>query len=98
LYVVECWPTKRQHVQQISIAEIHMLCWIYSHTRRGRVRNDEILNRLAVALIKENFIQHILRWFGHVQRRLSKAPVWQCIVGVDTERGSKMRLKMMKYT
>jgi hypothetical protein len=25
LYRVECWPTKTQHVQQLSVAEIHML-------------------------------------------------------------------------
>jgi hypothetical protein len=25
LYGVECWPTKRQHVQQLSIAEMCML-------------------------------------------------------------------------
>ena len=25
LYGVECWPTKRRHVQQLSVAEIRML-------------------------------------------------------------------------
>ena len=34
LYGAECWPTKRRHVQQISVAEMHMLRWIYGHTRR----------------------------------------------------------------
>jgi hypothetical protein len=28
LYRAECWPTKRQHVQQLSIAEMRMLRWI----------------------------------------------------------------------
>jgi hypothetical protein len=37
LYGAECWPTRSQHVQQISIEEMHTLCWIYGHTRRDRV-------------------------------------------------------------
>ena len=30
-----------------------MLRWIYGHTRRDRVRNDDIRDRLGVAPIKE---------------------------------------------
>jgi hypothetical protein len=37
LYGVECWPTKRRHVQQLSVAEMHMLRWICGHTRRDQV-------------------------------------------------------------
>ena len=74
LYGVECWPTKR-HVQQISVAEIRMLRWICGHTRRDRVRNDGIRDRLGVAPIEEKLVQHRLRWFGHVQRRPLEAPV-----------------------
>jgi len=42
LYGAECWPTKRRHVQQLSVAEMHMSCWICGHTRRDRIRNDDI--------------------------------------------------------
>ena len=52
-----------------------MLRWIYGHTRRDRVRNDDIRDRLGVALIEEKLVQHRLRWFGHVQRRPPEAPV-----------------------
>ncbi|RCV17714.1 hypothetical protein SETIT_3G241500v2 [Setaria italica] len=75
LYDAECWPTKRQQVQQISVAEMRMLRWICDHTRRDRVRNEDIRDRLEVAPIEEKLIQHRLRWFGHVQRRPSEAPV-----------------------
>ena len=75
LYGAECWPTKRRHVQQISVAEMRMLRWIYGHTRRDRVRNDDIRDRLGVAPIEEKLVQHRLRWFGHVQRRPLDAPV-----------------------
>ena len=34
LYGAECWPTKRRHIQQLSVAEMRMLRWICGHTRR----------------------------------------------------------------
>ena len=61
LYGAECWPTKRQHVQQISVAEMRMLRWICSHIRRDRVQNDDICDRLGVAQIEEKLVQHRLR-------------------------------------
>jgi hypothetical protein len=45
-----------------------MLQWICGHTRRDRVRSDDIRERLGVALVKEKFVQHRLRWFVHIQR------------------------------
>ncbi|PVH64663.1 hypothetical protein PAHAL_2G327100 [Panicum hallii] len=68
LYGAECWPTK-------SVAEMRMLRWFCGHTRRNRVRNEEIRDRIGVAPIEEKLIQHRLRWFGHVQRRPPEAPV-----------------------
>jgi hypothetical protein len=52
-----------------------MLRWCCGHTRRDRVRNDDIRDRVGVAPIEEKLIQHRLRWFGHVQRRPPEAPV-----------------------
>ena len=75
LYGAECWPTKRRHVQQLSVAEMRMLRWSYGHTRRDRVRNEDIRDRVGVAPIEEKLIQHRLRWFGHVQWRPLEAPV-----------------------
>jgi hypothetical protein len=74
LYGAECWPTKRRHVQQLSVAEMRMLRWCCGHTRRDRVRNDDIRDKVGVT-IEEKLIQHRLRWFGHVQRRPPEAPV-----------------------
>jgi hypothetical protein len=36
LYGAECWPTKRRHVQQLSVAEMRMLHWICGHTRKDK--------------------------------------------------------------
>ncbi|KAG2619085.1 hypothetical protein PVAP13_3NG140789 [Panicum virgatum] len=52
-----------------------MLQWCCGHTRRGRVRNEVIRDRVRVTPIEEKLTQHWLRWFGHVQRRPLVAPV-----------------------
>ena len=84
LYGAECWPTKRRHAQQISVAEMRMLRWICGHTRSDRVRNDDIRDRLGVAPIEEKLVQQQLRWFGHVQRRPPEAPVRSGILSHDS--------------
>ena len=61
LYGAECWPTKRQHVQQLSVAEMRMLRWFVGHIRRDRVRNEDIRDRVGVAPIVEKLIQQRLR-------------------------------------
>jgi hypothetical protein len=88
LYGAECWPTKRRHVQQLSVAEMHMLRWICGHTRRDRARNDDIRERLVVAPVEEKLVQHRLRWFGHMQRRPVEAPICN---GVIRRTGNKKR-------
>jgi hypothetical protein len=46
-----------------------MLRWICGHTRKDRIRNDDIRDKLGVAPIQEKLVQYRLRWFGHIQRR-----------------------------
>ena len=59
LYGTECWPTKRRHVQQLSVAEMRMLRWFCG----DRVRNEVIRDRVGVAPIEKKLTQHRLRWF-----------------------------------
>jgi hypothetical protein len=75
MYGAECWATKGQHIQKMSVPEMRMLCWICGHTRKYQIRNDDIRNKLGVASIQEKLVQHNLRWFGHIQRRPPEAPV-----------------------
>jgi hypothetical protein len=77
LYGAECWPTKRRHIQQLSVAEMRMLRWICGHTRGDRVRNDDIRERLGVAPVEEKLVQHRLRWFG---RRPEEAPIHNGVI------------------
>ena len=55
-------------MHQLDLAEMHMLRWMCGHTRKDRVRNDDIQDRDGVAPIEEKLVQHRLRWFGHIQR------------------------------
>jgi hypothetical protein len=80
LYGVECWPTKRRHVQQLCVAEMCMLQWICGHTRRDRVRNDDIRERLGVTSVEEKLVEYRLRWFGHMQRRPAEAPIGNGVI------------------
>jgi hypothetical protein len=59
---------------------MRMLQWIYSHTRKDRVRNDDIRERLGVAPVEEKFVQHRLRWFGHIQWIPAEAPIRNGII------------------
>jgi hypothetical protein len=60
MYGAEYWATKGQHILKMSVAEIRMLRWICGHTRKDRIRNDDIRDKLGVALIQEKLIQHRL--------------------------------------
>jgi hypothetical protein len=55
LYGAKCWP--KEHVKQRSLVEMHMLCSICGHTRRDRVWNYDVHDKLGVAPIKEKFVQ-----------------------------------------
>jgi hypothetical protein len=54
---------------------MQMLHWICGHTRKDRIRNDDIRDKLGVAPIQEKLFHHRLRWFGHIQRRHPETPV-----------------------
>jgi hypothetical protein len=75
LYGAEYWYTKRHHVQQLSVAEMHMLRWICGHTRGDRVRNNDIHERLVTILVEDKLVQHCLRWFEYIQQRPQETSV-----------------------
>jgi hypothetical protein len=66
--------------------EQNVLGWLINR-KRGRgnkdYANNTIRDRLGVAPIEEKFVQHRLRWFGHVQRRPSEAPVHRGVLSQD---------------
>ncbi|KAK4357900.1 hypothetical protein RND71_023510 [Anisodus tanguticus] len=77
LYGAECWPVKTLHIQKMKVAEMRMVRWMCWHTRRDKIKNDDIRDMVGVASVEDKMREARLRWFGHVQRR-HKCPVRRC--------------------
>ncbi|KAL6516422.1 hypothetical protein OROGR_019727 [Orobanche gracilis] len=75
LYGTECWAVKQCHVQKMNVAEMRMLRWMCGHTKKDRLRNEVIREKVRVASIEDKMMENRLRWFGHVRRRHVDAPV-----------------------
>ncbi|KAL6568984.1 hypothetical protein OROGR_000709 [Orobanche gracilis] len=75
LYDTECWAIKQCHVQKMNVAEMRMLRWMCGHTKKDRLRNEVIKEKVRIASIEDKMMENRLRWFGHVRRRPVDAPV-----------------------
>lgn len=91
LYGTKCWLVKNSHVQKIKIAEMRMLTWMYRHTRRDKIKNEDIGDKVGMASVMDKMREARLRWFGHMKRRSVDAPVKKCgrltMAGIRRERG-----------
>ncbi|KAL6543338.1 hypothetical protein OROHE_010858 [Orobanche hederae] len=70
LYGTECWAVKQCHVQKMNVAEMRMLRWMCGHTKKDRIKNEVIREKIRIASIEDKMMENRLRWFGHVRRRL----------------------------
>ncbi|KAF3652458.1 putative midasin-like isoform X7 [Capsicum annuum] len=78
LYGAKCWPVKNSHIQKLKVAEVRMLRWMCGLNRGDRVRNETIREKVGVASVEDKMREVRLRWFGHVIRRGTNAPVRRC--------------------
>ncbi|KAF3657114.1 DNA mismatch repair protein MSH5 [Capsicum annuum] len=78
LYGAECWPTKKAHIQKMKVAEMRMLRWMCGCTRKDRIRNEVIQDKVGVALVEVKMWKARSRWFGHMTRRGMDALVQRC--------------------
>jgi len=78
IYGTEGWPIKKAQVQRMMVAEMRMIRWMCGYTRRDKVRNEVIRDKVGVAPIEHKMRKTRLRWFGHVKRRSEEAPVRRC--------------------
>jgi hypothetical protein len=58
IYGAECWPTKGQHIRQMSVKEMRMLRWMCGHKKKDQIRNEVIRDRVGVALSEEKLVLH----------------------------------------
>ncbi|KAM2624012.1 hypothetical protein TB1_031028 [Malus domestica] len=85
LYGTKCWAVKHQHVHKMGVAEMRMLRWMCGHTRKDKIRNEDIRGKVGVAEIEGKMRENRLRWFGHVQRRPTDAPIRRCDYGTEVQ-------------
>ncbi|XP_070035032.1 uncharacterized protein [Nicotiana tomentosiformis] len=62
----------------MKVAEMRMLRWMCEHTTLDRIINEVIRDKVGVTPIKDKMREARLRWFGHVRRRSTDAPVRRC--------------------
>lgn len=50
----------RHHAEKMSVLETYMFHWMYSNSKRDRVRNEDIFSMIGMVLIegkiRENFL------------------------------------------
>ncbi|CAN6543029.1 unnamed protein product [Malus baccata var. baccata] len=61
LYGTECWAVKHQHVHKMGVAEMRMLRWMCGHTRKDKIRNEDIRGKVGVAEIEGKMRENRLR-------------------------------------
>ncbi|KAF3622311.1 hypothetical protein FXO37_32397 [Capsicum annuum] len=61
----------------MKVAEMRMLQWMCGCTRKDRIRNEVIRDKMGVTSVEAKMRETRLRWFGHVMRR-SMNPVRRC--------------------
>ncbi|KAM2015416.1 hypothetical protein COP2_047002 [Malus domestica] len=100
LYGTECWAVKHQHIHKIGVVEMRMLRWMCGHTRKDKIRNEDIRGKVGVAEIEGKMRENRLRWFGHVQRRPTDAPIRRCNYGTEVQgrRGRRRPRKTLEET
>lgn len=62
----------------MNAAEIRMLVWMCRHTRKDKIRNEDLLGKMGVASVVDKIREAILRLFGHMKRRNAYASVRRC--------------------
>ncbi|XP_070045879.1 uncharacterized protein [Nicotiana tomentosiformis] len=74
----ECWPVKNSHVQEMKVAEMRILRWMYRYTRLEKIRNEVIRDNVGVSPLEDKMGKARLRWFENVKRRDMYASMRRC--------------------
>ena len=67
IYGSEAWTTREKEMDTLLVFEMKCLRTILGATRRDRLRNDDIRQRLGLMMnIRHAVVSQHLRWFGHI--------------------------------
>ncbi|XP_047267470.1 uncharacterized protein LOC107869169 [Capsicum annuum] len=61
LYGVECWYVRKTHIQKMKVTEMRMLQQMYGCTRKDRIRNEVIRDKVEVASVEAKMREARLR-------------------------------------
>ena len=67
-YGAECWTTTTVTRSRIQAAEMKPLRTMIGKSRRDRIRNEHIRERIGVSSIRNKIEKTQLRWLGHLER------------------------------
>ena len=70
----KCWLVKKFFEHKMKVTEMRMLSWMCRNTLMDQIRNQELRDKLRVALISAKMHENRLRWLGHVWRKTFDAP------------------------
>jgi len=62
----------------MKVADMMMLRWMCGHTRKDKIRNEVIRDKVGVASVEEKLQESRLRRFEHVKRIYIDTPVRRC--------------------
>lgn len=57
---------------------MRMMRWMCEHTRKDKIRNKGIRDKMVVVFVEDKIRKMRLRWFEHVKMRDTAAPVSKC--------------------
>ncbi|KAK3559145.1 hypothetical protein QTP86_005023 [Hemibagrus guttatus] len=72
LYGLETVSLRKRQESELEVAELKMLRFSLGVTRLDRIRNEYIRGTAHVGRLGDKVREARLRWFGHVQRRVSE--------------------------
>lgn len=67
-YGCESWVLSERQKSKLQACEMRYLRRAEGVTKRDRIRNEEIRNRLGAEQLQRKIERHQLRWFGHLVR------------------------------